>query len=85
MVAAARAMLATKVGAGPAETASLVIAESVTWPDGSLGCPEPGMFYTQMVVPGYRIVFEVEGKRFDYRMGRLGDGRLCEPASPHRS
>ncbi|MFZ0015637.1 MAG: hypothetical protein WAL25_16145, partial [Acidimicrobiia bacterium] len=22
-------------------------SESVTWSDGSLGCPEPGMFYTQ--------------------------------------
>ena len=29
--------------------------EAVTWADGSLGCPEPGMKYTMALVPGYRI------------------------------
>ena len=39
------------------EVAKLEIVESVavTWPDGSLGCPEPGMNYTMALVPGYRI------------------------------
>jgi hypothetical protein len=30
-------------------------AEQVTWSDGSLGCPEPGRMYTQMLVQGYRV------------------------------
>jgi hypothetical protein len=34
----------------------LTRAERVSWPDGSLGCPEPGRMYTQALVPGYRIV-----------------------------
>lgn len=34
----------------------LASAERVTWSDGSLGCPEPGMMYTQSLVPGFRIV-----------------------------
>ena len=30
----------------------IVRAESVVWNDGSLGCPEPGMMYTQALVNG---------------------------------
>ena len=39
------------------EVAELEVVESIaiTWPDGSLGCPEPGMNYTMAPVPGYRI------------------------------
>lgn len=36
--------------------------EEVEWPDGSLGCPQPGMSYTQAVVNGSLIVFEVGGR-----------------------
>jgi hypothetical protein len=82
VVDAARVMLATEVGAEAAASADLVVAGAVTWPDGALGCPEPGMFYTQMVVPGYQLVFEVDGKRYDYRMSATGDGRLCESGRP---
>ena len=35
--------------------------EPVTLSDGSLGCPQPGEFYTQVLVRGYWIVFDVEG------------------------
>jgi hypothetical protein len=38
------------------EDAEAVVAERVTWSDGSLGCPEPDMMYTQALVEGYRIV-----------------------------
>jgi len=78
-------MLAQVVPQATALAAPLVVAEAVTWPDGSLGCPEPGMFYTQMVVPGYRLIFGIDGKQFDYRMSARGDGRLCTGASPHGS
>lgn len=39
---------------------------SVYWPDGGLGCPLPGMDYTQVITPGYRITLEVEGKTYTY-------------------
>ena len=42
-------------------------AESVTWPDGSLGCPEPGMQYTQALVPGYWVEIAVGD---EVRIGR---------------
>jgi hypothetical protein len=53
-------------------------ATPMTWNDGSLGCPEPGQFYTQALVEGYHVIVVVEGERLDYRAVR-GDGfRLCE-------
>ena len=45
-------------------TASKV--ESVQWPDASLGCPQPGMMYAQVVTPGYRIVLSAQGQEYEY-------------------
>ncbi len=56
----------------------LVSAEAVTWRDGSWGCPQPGSFYTQALVPGARVVVEAGGVRYDYRFGRGDVPRLCE-------
>jgi hypothetical protein len=57
----------------------IVRAESVVWNDGSLGCPEPGMMYTQALVNGYWIVVEAAGKKYDFRAGSGGSLRLCPP------
>jgi len=38
------------------------------WPDTSLGCPQPGRAYAQVVTPGYRIMLEVQGDTYDVRM-----------------
>jgi hypothetical protein len=56
----------------------VVRAEAVTWPDGSLGCPEPGIVYTQALVPGYWVVVEADERQLDYRAGRRGSFLLCE-------
>lgn len=47
-------------------SAQLQSIAAVTWRDGSLGCPQPGMMYTQALVDGYRIIFEVNGKTMAY-------------------
>ncbi len=52
-------------------------AESVTWPDGSLGCPEPGMAYAQALVPGFRVKIRAAGELLDYHAGRGGTPTLC--------
>ena len=57
---------------------TLVSAELRDWPDGSLGCPAPGMLYTQVITPGYRVVIEAGDEQLDYRMNRRGAFRLCE-------
>lgn len=56
----------------------LVSAEAVTWNDGSLGCGKPGEVYTQALVDGYQVIIEVDGERYDYRIGSGTDVRLCE-------
>jgi hypothetical protein len=61
------------------EEIKIVRAESVVWSDGSLGCPEPGMMYTQVLVNGYWVVIEAAGKTYDYRVGSGGSFRLCPP------
>ena len=43
-----------------------VSVESVTWPDASLGCPQEGYAYAQVVTPGYRVVMEHNGQRYTY-------------------
>jgi hypothetical protein len=60
------------------EEIEVIRAESVTWNDGSLGCPEPGMMYTQALVPGYHVVLDAGDSELDYRAAATGDFRLCD-------
>ncbi len=53
--------------------------EEVTWPDTSLGCPEEGMMYAQVLTPGFRIEIEALGKRYVYHSGG-GRTILCRKA-----
>jgi hypothetical protein len=68
---------ATRIGV-PAEEIAVVRAEAVTWSDGSLGCPEPGMGYTQALVDGYHVVLSAAEQELDYRVDRLGGFRVCD-------
>jgi hypothetical protein len=52
--------------------------EAVTWSDGALGCPRFGEMYPQLPTQGYWIMFEVEGRLYDYRVDSQGRFRLCE-------
>ncbi len=46
----------------------IVQAEQVTWSDSSLGCPEPGMLYSQVLSLGIWLVLSYQGLEFDYRV-----------------
>lgn len=72
---------AQKLGVAP-DALVVTKAEAVTWPDGSLGCPEPGMFYTQALVDGYWIVVEAGGQSLDYRVSGGGNFRICDTPQP---
>jgi hypothetical protein len=76
IVEAAKEDAATRSGLSP-EAIKVLSAERVTWSDGSLGCPQPGMMYTQALVPGYRVRIEVDGQVLDYHAGRSGLPGLC--------
>ncbi len=60
--------LAAKLGI---PSSSITVAEKgeATWPDPSLGMPEPGMMYAQMLTEGFRVVLLVDGKMYEYRFG----------------
>lgn len=45
---------------------TLKSAQAMEWGDASLGCPVPGMFYAQVITPGYLIVLEAGGKEWEY-------------------
>ena len=51
----------------------------MTWSDSSLGCPEPGLVYTQALVPGYHVILEQAGTQYDYHADRRGNFSLCPP------
>ncbi|MEZ4540639.1 MAG: hypothetical protein R3C43_11760 [Chloroflexota bacterium] len=57
---------------------TLVKAEQVTWNDGSLGCPEPGVMYTQAIIDGYQVVFSVGDTTYDYHLSDRGSFVLCQ-------
>jgi hypothetical protein len=40
--------------------------EATEFPDASLGVPEPGQMYAQVVTPGYVIVLAVDGAAYEY-------------------
>ena len=73
---AARADAARRTGLPLAEV-RVVSAESVTWRDGSLGCPAPGGMYTQALVPGYRIRIRAGARDLDYHASTRGGLVLC--------
>lgn len=52
--------------------------ESVIWSDGALGCPEPGVMYTQAQVQGYWVVLRAGDRQFDYRASEKGQFRRCK-------
>ena len=39
-------------------------SESVQWSDTSLGCPQEGMMYAQVITPGYKLVFDIAGASY---------------------
>ncbi|MGH8959168.1 MAG: hypothetical protein ACRDVK_10915 [Acidimicrobiia bacterium] len=52
--------------------------EQVSWPDGSLGCPQPGQMHTQALVEGHRIVLGHGERVFLYHSGGDVPPFLCE-------
>lgn len=51
--------------------------EQREWGDSSLGCPQPGFFYAQVITPGYLIVVAGGGKRLEYHTDTRGRSVMC--------
>mgnify|MGYP005837394747 CR=1 FL=1 len=80
------AILDDAAGRTGLDRSELVIVqdEAVVWPDGSLGCPEPGMMYTMALVHGYHVIVRAGEQELDYRTGRNNFFTLCERPVPFK-
>jgi hypothetical protein len=79
LVEDAVADLARRLDVEPSDV-TIVEALAVTWPDGSMGCPEPGMAYTQVLVDGTFVLLEAGGRQYRYHGG--SPLFLCEQGKP---
>lgn len=70
--------LARRLDVSP-EDVQVVSIEAVQWPDTSLGCPQPGMMYAQVITPGFRVLLEAEGETYQYHTDRAARVVLCQP------
>lgn len=72
---------ASGAGVDPS-TVEVISAEAVTWSDGSLGCPLPDQMYTQALVPGYRVVLDVDGEEMSFHAAEGGEFAYCADPQP---
>ncbi|HEY7031771.1 MAG TPA: hypothetical protein VH482_10605 [Thermomicrobiales bacterium] len=77
MVQAVMADAASRLGV-PADQLQVVSIESWEWPDTSLGCPQEGQFYAQVITPGYLIVVTGAGQRLEYHTDTEGHFVVCQ-------
>ena len=68
--------LAAKRQVAP-EAVQVVSISQVDWPDTSLGCPQPGMFYAQIIVEGYKIILSAGGQPVEYHADQRGRVVTC--------
>jgi len=62
---------------------TIVDYAAVTWPDSSLGCPQPGMQYLQSLREGTRIRLQVSGTVYEYHSSRGRAPFFCaNPTAP---
>lgn len=73
----ARQDLATRLGL-PLDQVTLGSVQQVTWPDGGLGCPQPGMSYIQVPVDGLLIRLQAGGQVYAYHSGGERGPFLCK-------
>jgi len=56
----------------------LIQVEPVTWNDVSLGCPQAGREYPQVITPGFCFLLEVDGQEYTYHSDTAQRVVLCE-------
>ena len=74
----AREVLAARLSV-PADSLTLIKDEAVQWSDASLGCPQEGMMYAQMITPGHRMTFRHNEDTYEVHTADAGSS--MEPVS----
>ena len=84
LVGAAQRQLALHLKVSPADL-PLQSANAKEWPDGSLGCPQDGQVYPQIVTPGFLLIFTDAAQSVQYPVhtgGSAAQMLLCENGQP---
>lgn len=68
----ARNALAEKLGLAP-EAVRIISAEAVDWPDACLGIYLPDEGCAQVLTPGFKVILEANGIRYEYHTDQNGD------------
>ncbi|MBN2044422.1 MAG: hypothetical protein JW757_05320 [Anaerolineales bacterium] len=64
---------------------SVVEAREVVWSNSSLGCPQPGMAYADVLTPGYLIVLQAKNFNFEYHASTGTELIFCQNPEPPAS
>jgi len=81
LIKKATADLSKKISV-PEDQIKVAKASGVTWGDGSLGCPQKGMAYIEMLISGYLVVLEVDNIQYEYHSGMDGNLAYCQNPIP---
>lgn len=77
VVAKAKEMLKQLPGLETKDDIALVNVEKRQWRDSSLGCPQEGKMYNQVITPGYLIVLQANGKQFEFHTNTTDTVVFC--------
>ena len=82
MTEAARRDLASRLFVS-IDQVSLVKAGPVNWANLSLGCPQPGLVYAEVITPGYLVILRSGEKQYEYHAGKDQAAFFCKnPQKP---
>ena len=81
MVDQAKEDLAQRLNISTAEI-ELLSFEAKVWSDSSLGCPQPGMRYLQVLSEGYLIRLSAGDQTYNYHGGGNRAPFLCQQPGP---
>ena len=81
LILRAKTSLAAKINTS-VDRITLSEVNAVQWTDSSLGCPRPGVTYTEVITPGYQIQLEAEGKVFIFHTDNRDRVILCDARPP---
>lgn len=80
LVESSRADLAANLDVEPSEI-EVLSAERVTWRDSSIGCPEAGRLYMQVLTEGARVILGLSGVEYRYHQEAGAEPFLCKKPS----
>jgi len=81
LIEKAKKDLAQKLSVSTSQV-DLVEATEVVWSDSSLGCPQKGMVYADVLTPGYLIILNANNMEYEYHSSKGTELVYCSNPSP---